>query len=25
LSVLNAALLALRDDGTLIRLRDEWF
>jgi polar amino acid transport system substrate-binding protein len=25
LSALNAALLALRDDGTLIRLRDEWF
>lgn len=25
LSALNAVLLALRDDGTLIRLRDEWF
>lgn len=25
LSALNATLLALRDDGTLIRLRDEWF
>lgn len=25
LSALNATLLALRDDGTLIRLRDKWF
>ncbi len=25
LSALNAVLLALRDDGTLIRLRDKWF
>jgi polar amino acid transport system substrate-binding protein len=25
LSALNATLLALRDDGTLIRLRDRWF
>jgi polar amino acid transport system substrate-binding protein len=25
LSVLNAVLLTLRDDGTLIRLRDKWF
>ena len=25
LSALNAVLLALRDDGTLVRLRDEWF
>jgi polar amino acid transport system substrate-binding protein len=25
LSALNATLLALREDGTLIRLRDRWF